>query len=72
MLSKKNDEFNENISYNIPIGNFLQKEMWKQSDSKSSLILTLPGISKTVNRIVLGDQKHPNNKIQLKIYYISY
>ena len=72
ILSKKNDEFNENISYNIPIGNFLQKEMWKQSDSKSSLILTLPGISKTVNRIVLGDQKHPNNKIQLKIYYISY
>ncbi|MCP2027093.1 hypothetical protein L1276_002237 [Flavobacterium sp. HSC-32F16] len=72
VLNKKSDEFNENIGYTIPLGNFLQKEMLKASDSRSSLILTLPGISKTVNRIVLGDQKHPDNKIQLKIYYISY
>lgn len=72
LLNKKTDEFNENIGYIIPIGNFLQKEMWKQADSRSSLILTLPSISKTVNRIVLGDQKHPDNKVQLKIYYISY
>lgn len=72
LLNKKTDEFNENIGYTISIGGFLQKEMWKQSDSKSSLILTLPGISKSVNRIVLGDQKHPSNKIQLKVYYISY
>lgn len=72
ILNKKSDEFNENVAYTIPIGSFLQKEMWKQSDSKSSLILTLPAISKAVNRIVLGDQKHPENKIQLKIYYISY
>jgi hypothetical protein len=72
ILNKKTDEFNENVGYTIPIGWFLQKEMWKQSDSRSSLILTLPVISKAVNRIVLGDQKHLNNKIQLKIYYISY
>jgi len=72
ILNKKSDEFNENLGYTIPIGNFLQKEMLKQSDSRSSLILTLPGISKSVNRLVLGDQKHLNNKIQLKIYYISY
>lgn len=71
-LNQKSDEFNENVSYSISVGNFLQKEMLKQSDSRSSLILTLPGIAQTVNRIVLGDQKHLNNKIQLKIYYISY
>ncbi|EJG00269.1 DUF4270 family protein [Flavobacterium sp. F52] len=72
ILNKKSDEFNENVGYTIPIGNFLQKEMLKLSDSRSSLILTLPGISKSVDRIVLGNQKHANNKIQLKIYYISY
>ncbi|WP_264536270.1 DUF4270 domain-containing protein [Flavobacterium sp. N1736] len=72
LLNKKSDEFNENIGYTISVGGFLQKEMWKQTDSKSALILTLPGISKSVNRIVLGDQKHLNNKIQLKVYYISY
>lgn len=72
ILNKKKDEFNEDIGYTIPIGGFLQKEMLKQSDSRSSLILTLPGISKAINRIVLGDQKHVDNKIQLKIYYISY
>jgi hypothetical protein len=71
-LNKKSDEFNENLGYTIPIGAFLQKEMLKQADSRSSLILTLPSISKSVNRIVLGNQKHVDNKIQLKIYYISY
>ncbi|WP_347050487.1 DUF4270 family protein [Flavobacterium olei] len=71
-LNKKTDEFNENVGYSISIGAFLQKEMLKQSDSRSSLILTLPGIAQSVNRIVLGNQKHLNNKIQLKIYYISY
>lgn len=71
-LNKKTDEFNENVGYSISIGAFLQKEMLKQSDFRSSLILTLPGIAQSVNRIVLGNQKHLNNKIQLKIYYISY
>ncbi|MDQ6527905.1 DUF4270 family protein [Flavobacterium sp. LHD-85] len=71
-LNQKSDEFNENVGYYISVGTFLQKEMLKQSDSRSSLILTLPGIAQSVNRIVLGDQKHLNNKIQLKIYYISY
>lgn len=71
-LSQKSDEFNENVGYSVSIGAFLQKEMLKQSDSRSSLILTLPGIAQSVNRLVLGDQKHLNNKIQLKIYYISY
>jgi hypothetical protein len=72
LLNKANDEFNENVAYKISIGGFLQKEMLKQSDSRSSLILTLPNINKAVNRIVLGDQKLPNNKIELKIYYITY
>lgn len=72
ILNKKSDEFNENLGYTVSLGNFLQKEMLKTSDSRSSLILMLPGISKSVNRIVLGDQKHLENKIQLKIYYISY
>lgn len=71
-LNKASDEFNENILYSLSVGNFLQKEMLKQSDSRSSLVFTLPTISKAVNRLVLGDQKHLNNKIQLKIYYISY
>nr|WP_294785532.1 DUF4270 family protein [uncultured Flavobacterium sp.] len=71
-LNQKSDEFNENVGYTFAIGNFLQKEMLKQSDSRSSLILTLPGISNSVNRLVLGDQKHLNNKIQIKVYYISY
>lgn len=72
ILNKKTDEFNENLGYTIPLGNFLQKEMLKASDSRSALILTLPGISKSVNRLVLGDQKHADNKIQIKVYYISY
>lgn len=72
ILNTSSDEFNENISYKIPLGSFLQKEMLKTSDSQSTLILALPNNSKTVNRLVLGDQKNADNKLKLKIYYISY
>lgn len=72
LLNKGSDEFNENVAYKISIGGFLQKEMLKQSDSRTSLILTLPNINKAVNRLVLANQKFPNNKMELKIYYITY
>lgn len=75
MLAKLNttpDEFNENIGYKINIGSFLYQEMMKTSGTKSSLIFTFPNIAKGVNRIVLGNQKNSENKLQLKIYYISY
>lgn len=75
MLAKLNttpDEFNENIGYSVNIGTFLHQEMMKTSGTKSSLIFTFPNISKGVNRIVLGNQKNVENKLKLKIYYISY
>jgi hypothetical protein len=46
--------------------------MLKTTSSKSSLIFAFPNIAKGVNRIVLGNQKNAENKLQLKIYYISY
>lgn len=75
LLAKLNntpDEFNENIGYSINIGTFLYREMLKTSVAKSSLIFTFPNISKGVDRIVLGNQKNSENKIKLKIYYVSY
>ncbi|MBP6759303.1 MAG: DUF4270 family protein [Flavobacterium sp.] len=75
MLAKLNntpDEFNENLGYKINIGPFLHQEMMKTTSSKSSLIFAFPNIAKGVNRIVLGNQKNTENKLQLKIYYISY
>jgi hypothetical protein len=71
-LNNTPDEFNENIGYKINIGSFLYQEIRKTSGSRSSLILTFPNITKGVNRIVLGDQKNTENKLKLKIYYISY
>jgi hypothetical protein len=71
-LNNENDEFKENVGYSISIGSFLQSELVKQSDSRSSLILTLPSISKAVDRVVLGNQNNATNKVELKIYYITY
>lgn len=71
-LNNSNDEFNETTAYTISIGAFLQSEMIKASDSRYSLLLVLPNVSKAVNRLVLADQKTKNNTLQLKIYYISY
>ena len=72
VLNNGNDEFDENVRYELSLGLFLQKEMLKQSDSKYGLLFTLPILSKVVDRVVLGDQNNKENKIQLKIYYITY
>ncbi|NRT13969.1 hypothetical protein HNP99_000294 [Flavobacterium sp. 28A] len=72
ILNNSNDEFNETTAYKISIGAFLQSEMIKESDSKYSLILAIPNVSKAVNRVVLADQKTKSNTLKLKIYYISY
>lgn len=72
ILEGASDEFNENIGYKINIGAFLYSEMLKTSGKKSSLILSFPNIFKGVNRIVVGNQINPENKMKLKIYYISY
>jgi hypothetical protein len=71
-LNQANDEFDENVSYEISLGSFLQKEMLKESDSQSGLLFTLPSLSKVVDRVVLGDQSNKENKIKLQIYYITY
>lgn len=72
LLNKTPDEFNEDLGYTINIGDFLSQEMTKTYGTTSSLLFTFPNIYKGVNRIVLGDQKNAENKIKLKIYYISY
>ena len=71
-LNATNDEFDENIGYEINISAFLQREMKKNSDLKYGLILTLPISSKNVDRVVLGDQLAKEDKIELKVYYITY
>jgi hypothetical protein len=72
ILNKSNDEFNEKTAYTISIGAFLQSEMIKASDSRSSLILVAPNVGKAIDRVVLADQKTKKNTLQLKIFYISY
>jgi hypothetical protein len=72
LLNTTPDEFNENIGYKVNIGSFLHQEMIKTTGAKSTLILAFPNISKGVNRVVLGNQKNAENKLKLKIYYISY
>ncbi len=72
LLNNTPDEFNENIGYKINIGTFLHKEMLKTSGGRTSLILTFPNIFKGVDRITIGNQKNIENRMKLKIYYISY
>ncbi len=71
-LTNTNDEFDENVDYELSLGTFLQKEMLKESDSQSGLLFTLPTLSKVVDRVVLGDQASKESKIELQIYYITY
>ena len=71
-LTNTDDEFDENIAYELSLAPFLQKEMLKESDSKSGLLFTLPTLSKVVDRVALGSQANKESKIELQIYYITY
>lgn len=71
-LNNANDEFDENVGYVLSLGSFLQKEILKESDSKSGLLFTLPSLYKDVGRVTLGDQMNKESKIELQIYYITY
>lgn len=71
-LNRADDEFDENVGYELSIGSFLQKEMLKESDSKSGLLFTFTDLSKIVDRVVLGDQTEKESKMKLQIYYITY
>jgi hypothetical protein len=72
VLNNTNDEFDEIVGYELSLGSFLQKEMLKQSDSRSGLLFTLPVLSKVVDRVALGDQTNKESKMKLQIYYITY
>lgn len=66
------NEFGENVQYELLLGSFLQKEMLKESDNRSGLLITMPILSKVVDRVVLGDQTNKESKLKLQIYYITY
>jgi hypothetical protein len=72
VLNQSIDEFNESMGYQISIGGFLNTELTKESDDKSTLLFAIPNNSKIVNRLVIGDQKNSESKLQLKIYYLTY
>ncbi len=72
VLNKTKDELNENVKYTLSVGGFLQKELNKKSDNRYSLIFTIPNYNKEVKRVVLGDQNLTANKMELKIYYLTY
>lgn len=72
LLNQEIDEFHENIGYSISIGGFLNKELTRQTGNRSTLLFSLPSASKAVDRLVIGDQNNSENKIKLKIYYLSY
>lgn len=72
ILNTKKDEFNETIGYTVSVGSFLQSELVKVSDKNYSLMFVLPNLNKGVDRVVLADQGSKENKLQLKLYYISY
>jgi hypothetical protein len=71
-LNKANDEFDENVNYELSLTAFLQEEIFNESDSRNGLLFTLPSLSNVVGRVVLGDQTNKESKIELQIYYITY
>jgi len=72
VLNDSGDEFGDGVQYELLLGSFLKKEMLKESDKRSGLFLTMPILSKVVDRLVLGDQNNNESKLKLQIYYITY
>ncbi|NIG57173.1 DUF4270 family protein [Chitinophaga sp. Cy-1792] len=66
--------FNEHTYYNYDITSYCQKELTATSYTTRGLALTpSSGDAKSsLDRLVIGDQKNPTNKVKLSVYYLIY
>ena len=66
--------FQEETSYTFDVTNFIQLKIMDASDDIPALLLTIKTqeLYKTLDRVVLGSQLHPESNVKLKIYYMHY
>jgi hypothetical protein len=66
--------YQEETSYTYDITDFINAKLIEPTDDVPALLLTISTeeLYKTVDRLILGNQDHPDNNIKLKIYYMSY
>ncbi len=65
--------YEENTKYTLDITSFVSAKLSEQSDVIPAMLLHITGnkFYKSVERVVLGSEQHPENDIKLKVYYIN-
>ena len=65
--------YGQNTRYTYDVTAFLQQQIAISDNNKNGLLLQPPppAFENEFNRLVFGDSDNPNNRITLKLYYIS-
>jgi hypothetical protein len=63
----------EETRYTFDVTNFIISKLDKPADAIPALLLTVSAeeLYKSTQRVVLGSQKNPVNKVKLKVYYMN-
>jgi hypothetical protein len=66
--------YQEETWYTFDVTTFIQNKLVEETDETPSLLFTIApdNLYKTFERIVVGSQHHPDNRIKLKLYYLTY
>lgn len=67
-------EFNVNTSYTFDITNYVIKEQTVTDYNSRSLFVTPSSmdVQTTLDRLAIGDQRNPKNKLKIQLYYLLY
>ena len=60
-------EFDESTFYSFDLTDYILAELNQDEFTDNVFLLSLPEFSNTVERLVLGDTRHPTNPMQLRI-----
>lgn len=66
--------YQEETWYTFDVTTFIKNKLVEETDETPSLLFTIApdDLNKTFERIVVGSQHHPDNRIKLKLYYLTY
>ncbi|TYP98138.1 uncharacterized protein DUF4270 [Tenacibaculum adriaticum] len=72
ILNKNSDEFDENTYYSIDLSGYVEEILYSDYDLNYALMIQFGDYNKTVNDLVIENDKNANNEVKLTVKYLNY
>ena len=72
ILNQNSDEFDANTFYSINLSGYVDEILESEYHLNYALMIQFTDYSKTVNNLVIEDDKNTNNEVKLTVKYLNY